>query len=158
MKYTKINNLWLPEQERSKPSDSSRMYLAFFLTLIFLLTGGIPSFFNLPGLEARFTGIETTALVSTGFPCDSYRGTTYHITYIFVDRRGETQQITNQSICTDGMYDGERVTIWYQPDDPSHMISANDLNFDAIFFAVFSLCSLSALWIGIVLLSRHLRR
>lgn len=45
--------------------QAGRIRCAFFFCLIFLIGGALPTLLNLPGLQARFTGIETTALITS---------------------------------------------------------------------------------------------
>src|ERR1700726_511268 len=42
---------------------------AFFFCLIFLIGGAMPALLNFPGVQARFTGMETTALVTADVSC-----------------------------------------------------------------------------------------
>jgi hypothetical protein len=115
----------------------------FLFFLIFLLVGSTPSLLNLSGLRARFTGVETTALATAAGSCsssDDENDSSFYYTYTFTDSHGKAYQITNTSACSSGIVsDGERVTIWYQADDPTQFITANDLTFDSIFFAGFSI-------------------
>jgi len=122
--------------------------LFFLFSLIFLVAGSLPALFNLPGLQARFTGLTTTALVTLAGSCgsDSEDGESFYYMFTFTDNHGKEYQVTNTSVCSSGIVsDGERVTIWYQPADPTKFITKNDLTFDAIFFAGFSIPML--LWI-----------
>ncbi len=118
-------------------------FVGFFLfSLIFLLAGSIPSLLNLSGLQARFTGVKTTALATAEGSCgsDDENDSSFYYTYTFTDSHGKVYQVTNTSACSSGIVsDGEHVTIWYQPHDPTQFITANDLTFDSIFFAGFSL-------------------
>ena len=42
---------------------------AFFFCLLFLIGGALPTLLNLPGLQARFTGRETAALITSDLSC-----------------------------------------------------------------------------------------
>jgi hypothetical protein len=111
--------------------------------------------------QARFTGIETTSLVSATEACtDSDDNSGKYFTYTFTDRNGTIQHITRSadiSDCQTNMtLDGQDVTLWYQPGDPAHFIMADDLYFDLIFLAAFSLPLLICLVLCLIALVRGL--
>ncbi len=117
---------------------------AFFFCLMFLLGGAIPALLNLPGLQARFTGMETTALVSANVSCsweDSDHNfiTDYYYTYTFTVSSGKVYQITDTSCGNNPDVIGARETIWYQPANPTHFLTANAWTFDWLFFLGFSI-------------------
>jgi hypothetical protein len=132
------------------------LFLFFFL--IFLLAGSIPMLLNLPGVQARFTGVKTTGLATADGSCSSDDDSSgFYYTYTFTDSRGKIYQITDASTCSSGIVsDGEHVTIWYQPDDPTHFITANDWNFDLIFFVGFSIPLFLCVIIFLISLFRRL--
>jgi len=103
---------------------------AFLFCLIFLIGGAIPSLLNLPGLQARFTGMQTTALVTADVTCswtDSNNNevTGYDYTYTFTVSSGKVYQITDTSCGNNPDVIGARETIWYQPANPTHFLTAN---------------------------------
>ena len=119
----------------------------FFFCLFFLIIGAIPTLLNLPGLQARFTGIETTAHVTANGSCswqeaDNNGAPTlvhgYYYVYTYTASSGKVYQITNTS-CGNADTPGTSETIWYQPADPTHFITENDWRFDWIFFLGFSI-------------------
>lgn len=117
---------------------------AFFFCLIFLICGAIPALLNVPGLQARFTGMETTALVSANVSCsweDSDQNfiTDYYYMYTFTVSSGKVYQITDTSCGNNPDVIGARETIWYQPADPTHFLTANAWTFDWLFFLGFSI-------------------
>lgn len=125
--------------------------LFFLFSLIFLVSGSVPALSNLPGLQTRFTGVETTALVSVYADCNGEDGGSIY-EYTFTDTHGETRHSINTSVCSNGIVsNGEHVTLWYQPSNPAQCITANDLTFDTIFFVGFSLPML--LFLAVVILS-----
>lgn len=110
----------------------------FFVFLMPLLGGSLPLLMNLPGLLLRFTGIETTALASAGGPCND--GEDGHVfTFTFTDSHEKVYHIPDTDCSSGIVADGERVMLWYQPDNPSHLIAANYLHFCFFFLALFSL-------------------
>ena len=117
---------------------------AFFFCLIFLLGGALPALLNFPGLQARFTGMETTALVTADVSCswtdaNNTVQTGYDYMYTFTVSSGKVYQITDTSCGSGPDTIGARETIWYQPADPTHFLTANAWTFDWIFFLGFSI-------------------
>lgn len=119
----------------------------FLFCLFFLIIGAMPTLFNLPGLQARLTGMETTAHVTADGACsweesDNNGGETivdgYYYVYTYTVSSGQVYQITNLG-CSNTDTPGESETIWYQPADPTHFITANAWRFDWIFFLGFSI-------------------
>jgi hypothetical protein len=92
----------------------------FIFCLLFLIGGAIPALLNLPGLQARFTGLETTALVSADLSCswtDSNHDTItgYYYTYTFTISSGKVYQIKDTSCSSKPDAVNTYETIWYQP-------------------------------------------
>lgn len=108
----------------------------FVFALIFFGAGSIPAFMNLPGFLARFTGVQTTGLATAIGDC----GDGNYYEYTFTDRQEVIHKIENTLVCSSGIVsDGERVTIWYNPNDPNQFITQNDFNFAMIFVVCFSI-------------------
>jgi len=117
---------------------------AFFFCLIFLIGGAMPALLNFPGLQARFTGMETTALVTADVSCswtdeNNNEVTGYDYIYTFTVSSGKVYQITDTSCGSGPDTIGARETIWYQPANPTHFLTANAWTFDWLFFLGFSL-------------------
>lgn len=119
----------------------------FFFCLFFLTIGSLPTLGNLPGLLARFTGMETTAHVTTAGSCsweeaNNTGGETvvngYHYVYTYTANSGKVYQITDLG-CSNADTPGASETIWYQPADPTDFITANSWTFNWIFFLGFSI-------------------
>lgn len=143
-----------------QPKSHRRWFpIPFFFTLVFLVAGSIPALLNIQGLQARFTGQQTTALATAvGENCGKNGNGNYYM-YTFTDRSGKTEQIINNTVCSSGIVsDGEKVTIWYNPQDPSQLITADDLTFDIVFFVLFSLPLLIYLVSMVIALLRQLFR
>jgi hypothetical protein len=120
---------------------------AFFFCLFFLLIGVLPTLHDLPGLQARFTGMETTAHVTTTGSCswqeaDNNGAPTtvngYYYVYTYAVSSGKVYQISNPS-CGNSDTPGASETIWYDPANPTHFITMNAWTFDWIFFLGFSI-------------------
>jgi hypothetical protein len=154
-----VNNASVSEASSSQGKIGR--WIAFLVfSLIFLSGGSIPALTNFPGVLARFTGVQTTASVSVevGESCGDDGDSGNYFTYTFTDNRGKTQEITDNSACSSGIVsDGDQVTIWYEPYDPTHFISANQFQFDAIFVVGFSLPLLGFLAALLLSLLRWLR-
>jgi hypothetical protein len=117
---------------------------AFFFCLIFLIGGAIPALLNFPGLQARFTGMETTALVTADVSCswtdaNNNEVTGYDYMYTFTVSSGKVYQITDTSCGSGPDTIGASETIWYQPANPTHFLTANAWTFDWLFFLGFSI-------------------
>ncbi|HET8846397.1 MAG TPA: hypothetical protein VFN35_33350 [Ktedonobacteraceae bacterium] len=124
----------------------------FFLALIFLGFGLIPSFINFPGFQARFTGIGVIAVAKAVSSCED-DGNVF--AFLFTDQRGEARLVTDDNTCFSGIYhDGQQVEIWYQPENPAHFITNDDLTFDLIFAAGFSIPLI--IWLVLSLLTLFL--
>jgi hypothetical protein len=140
---------------RAARFSKGQLCLAFLFSLIFLLAGSIPLLTNLPGLQARFTGVETTARASVEESCDD--GGDY-FAFTFTDKQEKVHHLTNTSTCFSGIFtNGEKVTLWYQPDDPSRFITANEWLFNMIFLVGFSIPFFSVLIFSVFLLFRRFR-
>jgi hypothetical protein len=118
-----------------------------FLLPFFLIIGSIPTLHDLPGLQARFTGRETTAHVTANGSCSWEEADTngaptlvngYYYVYTYIASSGKVYQITNTS-CGNADTPGTSETIWYQPADPTHFLTENAWRFDWIFFLGFSI-------------------
>src|SRR5215467_8069092 len=112
---------------------------AFFFCLIFMIGGALPALFNFPGLQARFNGMETTALVTADLSCswtdsDNNVVTGYYYTYTFTVSSGKVYQITDTGCSSKPDTIGAHETIWYQPANPTHFLTSNAWTFDWIFF------------------------
>lgn len=119
----------------------------FFFCLFFLLIGALPALLDLPGLQARLSGRETTAHVTTDGSCsweesDSNGGPTlvtgYYYVYTYTVSSGQVYQMTDTD-CSNVETPGASETMWYQPADPTHFLTANTWTFDLLFFLGFSI-------------------
>lgn len=119
----------------------------FFFCLFFLIIGVLPTLQDLPGLQARLTGMETTAHVTADGSCsweeaDNNGAPTlvngYYYVYTYTVSSGKVYQITDIG-CSNADTPGASETIWYDPADPTHFLTANDWKFDWIFFLAFSI-------------------
>lgn len=122
----------------------------FFFCLFFLIIGALPTLLDLPGLQARFTGMETTAHVTADGSCsweesDNNGGPTlvngYYYVYTYTVSSGKVYQITDTG-CSNADTPGASETIWYDPANPTHFLTVNAWTFDWIFFLGFSIPTL----------------
>lgn len=116
----------------------------FIFCLLFLIGGAIPALLNVSGVLARFTGMETTALVTADLSCswtdeNHVEVTGYYYTYTFTASSGKVYRITDTTCNSGPDTIGARETIWYQPADPTHFLTANAWTFDWLFFLGFSI-------------------
>jgi hypothetical protein len=119
---------------KKSPAGIIFLFCFFFSFLTLLLGGGIPLLSNFSGLLARFTGVETTALASATGLCEGD-----FFTFTFTDKHEKVYHVGN-STCYEGIFkDGDRVVLWYQPDNPHVFIAEPELSFDMIFVVAFSI-------------------
>ena len=93
--------------------------------------------------QSRKNG-ETTALVTADVSCswtdaNNNAVTGYDYTYTFTVSSGKVYQITDTSCGSGPDTIGAHETIWYQPANPTHFLTANAWTFDWIFFLGFSI-------------------
>src|SRR5947209_8027297 len=103
---------------RASKSKRGGYGCAFFFCLFFLIIGALPMLRDLPGLQARFTGMETTALVTSNVSCtwtdeNNNVNTGYDYIYTFTVSSGKVYQITDTSCGSGPDIIGARETIWY---------------------------------------------
>jgi hypothetical protein len=104
----------------------------------------MPVLLNVHGLQARFTGRETTALVTADISCswidaNNNEITGYDYAYTVTVSSGKVYRIADTSCGRGPDTLGARETIWYQPVNPTHFLTANASTFDRIFFLEFSI-------------------
>lgn len=137
------------DETKQKSQSTFGIWFYILFPLAFLLGGNALWLFNLDGLQARFSGVQTTALVSVAHSCGDGN---FVFTFTFTDTDGETHHITNESLCTnDIVTNGTHVTLWYLPNDPGRLITENDIHFYLILDGIFSLLAV-ALWLAPVFL------
>lgn len=95
------------------------------IMLLDLLVGG--SLFFGPGfstVQVRLKGVQTTAIAHADGVCasdDNSSGDSYSFAYEFTGTNGQHYRIAEDSFCTNVYHDGDHVTIWYLPNDPSQV-------------------------------------
>lgn len=129
---------------RSKRGGSGCL---FVFCLFFLIIGAAPALLTFPSLQARFTGMEGTVLITSAGSCsweesDNNGSPTlvngFYYVYTFTVNSGKVYQITDTS-CNNNETVGVREAIWYQPADPTHFLTASQWTFDWLFFLGFSI-------------------
>lgn len=135
-----------PSASQSK-SKRGRYGCVFFFCLFFLGIGITPPLHDLPGLQARFTGRETTTHITADGSCswEEANGTGgetvfngYYYVYTYTASSGKVYRIHDAN-CSNSDTLGASEVIWYQPADPTHFITANAWTFDWIFFLGFAI-------------------
>src|SRR5258708_2378811 len=128
-----------------KPHGTFWIWFYVLFPLAFLLAGNSLWLFDLDGLQARFSGVQTTALVSVAHSCGDGD---FVFTFTFTDTDGETHHITDESLCTNDLVtNGTHVTLWYLPNNPGRLITENEIHFDLSFSGGFSLLAV-AFWLA----------
>jgi hypothetical protein len=105
------------------------------MLLLELLVGGLFFGLGFSTVQVRLNGVQTTAIAHADGVCasdESSSGDSYSFTYEFTGTNDQHYRIAQDSFCTNVYHDGDHVTIWYMPDDPSHLIT--DLDVHMLYF------------------------
>jgi hypothetical protein len=119
--------------------------------LVALAVLAIPLFWiGIPGWQVRVAGVSTVGtarLDSSCGPSTDANGNptpeTYHVTIRFNDQSGKLHQVESHWACNNFYNDGEQVSLWYLPSDPSRFLTGGE---------AFWLSITSVLWMVITFL------
>jgi hypothetical protein len=106
------------------------LFVLLLLALLFYLLA-------LPAWQIRLAGVQTTAVAHEDGICagdNDNPGDSYSFTYEFTDTHEHYHRVAQDSFCTDVYHDGDHVTIWYMPDDPTRILT----DLQAIMLSLFS--------------------
>ena len=133
MMYNNMQNF--PGRRGDAFSPIRRILTAIFLC-VFLVITVLLYFLALPAWQLRLRGVQTSALARASSVCssDDDSSDSYVFTYTFTGPQGKQYQITHDSFCTNVINDGDRVTVWYMPDNPTNILTTPE----AILLYVFS--------------------
>jgi len=96
-----------------------------------LLALAIPLFWiGIPSWQVRATGVSTvgtaTLVSSCGTSTDGDGNPTvetYQVSIQFTDQQGRTHQVESHWACNNFYSDGQQVSLWYLPGDPSRFLT-----------------------------------
>lgn len=116
-------------------SSARRIVIAIFLFMFLVLTI-LLYFFAFPSWRLRFTGVQTTAIAHEDGICasDDDSNDSYAFSYAFTGPQGQSYSVTHGSFCTNIISDGDQVTVWYMPDNPTNVLAMPE----AILLYIFS--------------------
>lgn len=140
-------------------SSARRIVIAIFL-LAFLVITILLYFFAFPSWQLRFTGVQTTAIAHEDGICESdddSSSDSYSFTYSFSGPQGKSYSVTHDSFCTNVISDGDQVTIWYEPDNPTNVLATPEAILLYIFSGIGGAMDLACLVVILLTLSSGLR-
>jgi hypothetical protein len=123
--------------------------------LIFLVLALLFGLLAIPTWQIRLAGIQASAIAHEDGVCpgdSNDPGDSYSFTYEFRGTKGQHYHVAQDSFCTDVYNDGQRVTIWYVPDDPPRIVT----DMQVIMLYVFSAIGLPAMVILLIVFFRLL--
>src|SRR5215469_14161642 len=124
-----------------------------FLLLNLLIAGGLFFALGFSTIQVRLNGVQTTAIAHADGVCasdESSSGDSYSFTYEFTGTNGQHYRIAQDSFCTNLYHDGDRVTIWYTPNDPSHITTSLEVDMLYLFSGIGLLVIVSLLVVSLV--------
>jgi hypothetical protein len=124
------------------------------LLLDLLVGGGLFFGLGFSTLQVRMNGVQTTAIAHEDGVCasdESSSGDSYSFTYEFTGTNGQHYRIAQDSSCSNVYHDGDHVTIWYLPNDPSHLTTDLDVHMLSLFSGMGVLVIVSPLVVSLTI-------
>ena len=145
-----------PLVRKSRFFDAKLVWMSMLLSL--LVAGGLFFVLGFSTVQVRLNGVQTTAIAHADGVCasdESSSGDSYSFTYEFTGTNGQHYRIAQDSFCTNVYHDGDHVTIWYLPNDPSHLTTDLDVKTLYLFLGVGILFLMSFLVVFVMILLRR---
>ena len=142
-----------PLVRKSRFSGAKLIWTSMILSL--LVAGGLFFWLGFSTLQVRLKGVQTTAIAHADGVCasdDNSSGDSYSFTYEFTGTNGQQYRIAEDSFCTNVYHDGDHVTIWYMPDNPSHLTTDLDVHLLYLFSGMGVLVIVSLLVVSLAIL------
>ena len=146
-----------PQTTRPRFSGAKLIGMTIFL-LVILVPAGLFYLLGFPVLQARFAGVQTTAIAHAGAICSGFTDDIYVFTYEFTTANGQHYTLAQNGFCTNIYNDGDHITLWYMPSDPHHFATDLQVHILYIFTAVGLTIEVPLLLIFLRILFRPLRR
>lgn len=108
---------------RRRRFSFGRLIVVCSLGFTLLLLVALEYWLALPAWKVRFQGAQTTAVAHIIADCSDDDGVAYAFSFTFKDIRGDTHRIAHDSFCTNVIDDGDQVTIWYMPGEPTNLLT-----------------------------------
>jgi hypothetical protein len=101
--------------------------------------------------------VETKALARATSNCsdDDDSADSFVFTYSFTGPQGKQYQIAQDDFCTNVINDGDYVTIWYMPNDPTRLLTTPQVILLYVFSALGAVADLVCLLVILLAATRH---
>ncbi len=136
------------------------------ICLMLLLILAIPAvWLGIPAWHVRVSGVQAQGTARLTQSCgtttdeNGNRGAeTFHVTIQFTDQQGRQHQVGSHWGCNNFYDNGEQISLWYLPNDPSSFLTSGEATWLYIFTALWSVIVLVLLIVLAIALSYLLRR
>jgi uncharacterized protein DUF3592 len=148
---------YLPLVRKSRFFGGKLIWMSIILSL--LVAGGVFFGLGFSTVQVLLNGVQTTAIAHADGVCasdENSSGDSYSFSYEFTRTNGQHYRIAQDSFCTNVYHDGDHVTIWYLPNDPSHLTTDLDVKTLYLFLGVGILLLVS--FLVVFVMTRLLRR
>ncbi len=144
---------------RKSGASLARRIVGSVFLIVFLVITILLYFFALPSWRIRLSGVQTTALAHADAMCDDDddSGVTYEFSYTFTDTHGTQYRVERPGFCTNVISDGDRVALWYMPDDPHTLLTTPEAILLYVFSGIGCVMDLGALLTVLFTLRNSLR-
>nr|WP_201392151.1 DUF3592 domain-containing protein [Ktedonobacter sp. SOSP1-52] len=134
--------------------------MAGICLLIALFLGALIYWLAASTWQVRLNGNQTRAIAHKYVYCEKTEDSpgSFSFKYDFTDTHGKKHSVANPNFCTNVFENGDEVTIWYMPDDPTSMITDAEAVVAYIITGVLGGLSLVALIISLIALLKPLLR
>ncbi|HEU5381161.1 MAG TPA: DUF3592 domain-containing protein [Ktedonobacteraceae bacterium] len=130
--------------------SGARLFVMGVLLAVFLISAALFCWLALPAWQIHLSGVQANAIAHAHGYCEGDNdnpGISYAFTYEFTDARGQQHRVAQDGFCTDVYQDGDHVTVWYLPHEPTRMVTDLEVHMLYIFTA---LGALETLILGVV--------
>jgi Protein of unknown function (DUF3592) len=141
-----------PLVRKSRFFGAKLIWMSMILSL--LVAGGLFFGLGFSTVQVRLNGVQTTAIAHADGICasdENSSGDSYSFTYEFTGTNGQQYRIAQDSFCTNVYYDGDHVTIWYMPNDPSQVRTDLDVHMLYLFLGV-GMLPIVSFWVVFVMI------
>ena len=132
----------------------ARLLLLVIPLILLLVISGLLYWLALPVWQLRLNGTQTRATAHALGICDNNNdgGPTYSFSYEFTALNGQHYNVPIESHCNNAYSDGDTVTIWYESQHPTSLLTDVDAVVLYIFSAIGGVVDLALLIMLLVVL------
>lgn len=135
-------------RKRSRNS-ATRPIVISILLLNFLVVAALLYWLALPAWQVRLSGVQTTAIAHVDSACGNGDDSPdYAFSYTYTGPQEKSYRVAHDNFCTNVISNGDQVTVWYMPDNPTNLLTSPE----AILLYVFSAMG-GALGLGLLIAS-----